>query len=108
MFLALEITNNGISSEAFVFFTAVVTMLGTLGAGILKLLSDNRALKKETEKSVEISEKAVENTQPVSNGFANRMDRKLDGLAEKIDRLDNRIDAHLSWHLNQETPKEKE
>lgn len=107
---------SGPSAPAWAFFTAI--SLGIIGilAQQLKAYSDVKQLKAQSEaarseasKAHKSAAQAEENTKSVSNGFANRMDAKLDGLAGSQEALfaivtsvDDRLSQHLHWHLEQE------
>ena len=117
MFLAETV--GGPSAPAWAFFTAI--SLGIIGilAQQLKAYSDIKQLKAQSEaarseasKAHQSAAQAEENTKNVSNGFVNRMDTKLDGLASSQEALfsivtsvDDRLSQHLHWHLEQETKK---
>jgi hypothetical protein len=48
------------------------------------------------------AEQTVKNTQNISNGFAKRVDNKLDVTISALQDIDNRLSDHLAWHLNNE------
>lgn len=110
MLQAIDINQNGISSEAFTFFTALIGLIGVIIGGIFKLISDNRTLKEEARSAVKNAETAVVNTQNISNGFAKSVQDKLDRIVIQIDDLESKFTGHLEWHVNHppsETKKEK-
>lgn len=107
------------SAPAWAFFTAIT--IGIIGviAQQLKARSDLKAIKAQTgEAKVEASKAhqsattAATNTKNVGNGFAGRMDRKLDEIAggqeallSLVTSVDDRLSQHLQWHLEQESKK---
>jgi hypothetical protein len=105
---AIDVAPGGPSAPAWAFFTAILTLC----AGIFTLLIRNRhelkMAKLSAEKAQEAAEKAQSNTANVSNGFADRMDRKLNAIALAIGELDKDFRDHLEWHLNNSTQKKEE
>lgn len=107
------------SAPAWAFFTAITLgIIGIIGQQ-LKARSDMKQLKLQTgeakseaSKAHQSAVKAQENTASVSNGFAHRMDTKLDEIAGSQEALlslvtsvDDRLSNHLQWHLEQEGKK---
>jgi hypothetical protein len=67
--------------------------------------SDTKGLQDVVQQASDNAEQAVTNTHSVSNGFAGRMDSKLDAITASQQNLQNAFREHLAWHLNKETPK---
>jgi hypothetical protein len=103
----IEIAPGGPSAPAWAFFTAILTLC----AGIITLQIRNRHELKMAKVSAENAEaaarKAESNTANVSNGFASRMDRKLDDVIKNQNELAKDFREHLEWHLNN-PPQKKE
>lgn len=110
------VTTGGPSAPAWAFFSAIsLALIAVLGQQ-LKARSDARVAKDqlervehETVKASESASKAVANTANVSNGFARRMDTKLDRVIESLQATNNALQkqeeafrAHLEWHLDKE------
>lgn len=108
MFLASEVVNdNGISSLALAFFTALFAMLTPVLVQVFKNKTAVRNLRDAVDTAAESAEAAKENTASVSNGFTSRLDRRFDSLDKKQDRLNELFQSHLEWHLHQETSERK-
>jgi hypothetical protein len=111
MLAAAELINdNGISAIALAFFTALFGMVGTVTIAVLQQRSKLRDIQNASDTMSDKADKAARNTEPIGNGFAARMDRKLDLLATNQDRLEQSnedisraIREHLEWHINKET-----
>lgn len=116
MFAQELISAGGPSGPAWAFFSAIsLALIGVL-AQQLKSRSDLKQLKASSERveneavqARESADKAQENTTNVSNGFANRVDRKLDGIIvalqatnESLRKQEEAHRAHLEWHLERE------
>ncbi len=95
------INNNGISTIGLGFFTAITAMIGIILPPILKDRSERREIKAKLEELAKLTAETKNNTKPVSNGFAARMDRKLDLLANNQDRLEEMLTEHFAWHLRE-------
>jgi uncharacterized FlaG/YvyC family protein len=96
MLLAGELINdNGISAIALAFFGALFSGLALLFQQVWQ--SRRNAIQASNE-----AKKAAANTQGVANGFAGSMGRKLDAINESVQRLDERLDKHIEFHLNKE------
>jgi len=110
------VTAGGPSAPAWAFFSAIsLALIAVLGQQ-LKARSDAKANKETLErveneaiKAHESASQAQENTTNVSNGFARRMDAKLDRLIDSIQATNNALQkqeeahrAHLEWHLKKE------
>lgn len=85
--------------------TAIMGLLTTVTVSVLRNRSLTKVVHSEVEKTAENAQLAVSNTASISNGFAGRMDRKLDGLAEGQRKLQEAFTEHLEWHLNKEAQK---
>lgn len=106
MILAELVTSNGPSAPAWAFFsTLTVGVLAIIGQQ-LKARSDLRRNQAETERAKVAANKAAEsaaqaekNTSAISNGFAGRVDSKLDRIFEAQQSTDKALREHLDWHL---------
>jgi hypothetical protein len=106
MVLVQELINDsGISAIGAAFFTALFAAVSAIGVAIVSNKRSTDKLKNETVKAAESAAEAAANTTNVSNGFVNRMDRKLDLLATNQDRLEVAFQEHLAWHTHKETQK---
>lgn len=109
----------GPSAPVWAFFTALsLALIGVL-AQQLKSRSDLKQLKATSErveneaiKAHESASQAQENTTNVSNGFARRVDSKLDGIAETVQatndalrETEKALREHLRWHLEEREKK---
>jgi hypothetical protein len=107
MLLAGELINdNGTSSVAFAFFTALLATTSATIIGIIKVRQDAKEAKDNALEASTAAKKAQTNTTNVSNGFASSVGGKLDSLIDgqiQIRRaVDDQADAlrkHLEWHL---------
>lgn len=117
MVTATELVNpdSGISIVAAAFFTSLFGMLGLVLVEVVRGRTKTKEAIGEVKKAAHSAEKAQENTKNVSNGFAERMDRKLDSqhrmldvLATNQDRLEEMFTEHLSWHLNQDSQERED
>lgn len=95
----------GPSAPVWAFFTAI-------SLGIIGLIAQQLAAKKaaneakiEASKSAESAATAAANTSNISNGFAGKVDRKLDRIIREQDSLSNAFREHLEWHLNNSKEK---
>jgi hypothetical protein len=98
------ISENGISVIAAAFFTALFAAVSAIGVQIVKNRGEVRDLRDVTVEAAEHAENAEKNTVNVSNGFARKVDTKLDQIIRKQDELEGSIREHLEWHLNNKTP----
>ncbi len=103
------ISDGGISQPALAFFGALFTLVGI----VLKMVSDSRKESRETRKEItnvsdavnqaaESAEKAVANTQNVSNGFARTVLARLESIDEKIESVSTTVNRHMEWHVHKE------
>lgn len=111
MYFAQEIiSDNGISAVALGFFT----LISTIGVALIQRQKRvENAVGEAAESANKAHESATEaqaNTKNVSNGFAARMDKKLDSLgdgqmllAKNMDRLEQALHDHVREHHNKET-----
>lgn len=99
------INDNGISAIAIGFFTALFAAVSAVGVAVVNSRHKTEELKDVTVKAAESAEAAQANTQNVSNGFVDRMDRKLDTVIQQQDNLENALTRHLEWHLNTKAQK---
>lgn len=96
------IASGGPSAPVWAFFTAIsIGILGIIGQQISSKRAASDA-KVEASKAAKNAQKAQENTAGISNGFAGRMDRKLDSISAEQIRQGNAIRKHLEWHLQKE------
>jgi len=102
----------GPSAPVWAFFTAIsLALIGVL-AQQLKARFDLKAARNEASKAHESAQAAQKNTASISNGFAGRVDRKLDDIGSAQESLlslvasvDERLSHHLEWHLEKEGNK---
>lgn len=107
MFLGAELVNdNGISTVALGFFTALFGAISATVIGVFQLKAKaNEArdaallAKDQAQKSTETVQKVQENTAGIANGFSSRMDRKLDTVITNQNELAKAFREHLEWHL---------
>jgi hypothetical protein len=107
----------GPSAPVWAFFSALsLALIGVL-AQQLKARSDLKQLKATSERveseAIQAHESAAtaqSNTQNVSNGFARRVDTKLDNIQSSINDTNNALRkteealrAHIEWHLREES-----
>lgn len=113
MLMSAELVNdNGISSVALVFFTA---LFGAIATVLVQVIKSKTAAREAAEKANEAQEKAEAaraNTVNVSNGFAGGVDRKLTVIVDEVqrvskgqDKLYQALQDHLQWHLEKEHTK---
>ncbi len=118
MILAEElVAPGGPSAPVWAFFTTITLALIGLLAQQLKSRADLKQLKATSErvedeaiKAHESAAQAQTNTTNVSNGFATRMDRKLDRITDTVEGTNNALRQtekalrdHLEWHLEKES-----
>lgn len=101
------INGNGISGVALAFFTVMIPLLITIVSGVFALMSQQRKANNAAGKAADKadiaaanSSKAAANTQSISNGFADRVDGKLDRIIYRQDTMEKAIQKHLEWHLD--------
>lgn len=73
---------------------ALLATLVAIGWGAIQA----RSARKEANVAVVHAEQAVQNTLPISNGFAGRIDDKLDVLLERSARLEQWQEDHDKRH----------
>jgi hypothetical protein len=102
-YLAEEIvTPGGPSAPAWAFFTAItLALIGIFGQQIAARRTAKET-KDEVTKAVESASAAQENTVNVSDGFAQRMDRKLDAITKQQHETNAALRRHLEWHIDKE------
>jgi hypothetical protein len=86
--------------------TAFFGLLTTVTVIVFRNRGDTKGLQDVVQQAADNAETAVTNTRSVSNGFANRMDFKLDQVIKNQDSLQIAFREHLEWHLNKEASKE--
>lgn len=94
------ISSNGISPVALGFFTALFGMLSTLITMHYRDRKEIRDARKASEEAAESAQRAQANTENVSNGFAG-------SVLAILKRLDERLDAHIEWHLENDRKDKK-
>lgn len=97
----------GPSAPAWAFFTAITTGILVIIGQQLKARYDAKLAKIAAEAAAANAQRAVDQTANVSNGFVDRMDRKLDKIGTVLARLDEDFRDHLEWHVNN-PPQERE
>lgn len=107
------VSPGGPSGPAWAFFTAItIALIGVLQQQLKqreetkRIREELRGAAKAANQASESAAQAQENTKNVSNGFANRVDRKLDAIAESQDELGKALRDHFEWHLKQRKDKE--
>jgi hypothetical protein len=88
------INTGSISAIALTAFAIII-------AGLGKVVVDLYQVKHKADDAKDASEKAVENTANISNGFAHNMGSKLDRILEQQSEMGTSLRDHLEWHLNQ-------
>lgn len=109
MSLADLISQNGPSAPAWAFFTALTSGVLLLIGQQLKVHSEVKRgnaeaeeAKSEAHKAAESATKAQKNTANLANGFAGRVDAKLDQIIVAQRDTDKALREHLKWHLDRE------
>jgi hypothetical protein len=116
MFYAAEadiVTNGGPSAPAWAFFTALTVGVLALITQQLNARSELRRIRTQTERTTSEASKAAKsavqaekNTQELSglsNGFAGRVDNKLDEILRVQQATEDALRDHLQWHLHRES-----
>jgi hypothetical protein len=81
------------------FLSVIATgILGILGQQVIAR-RDAKEAKGKAAIAADNAQQAVDNTKPVSNGFASRVDNKLDHIIQKQEDQDDVMRRHLEWHL---------
>lgn len=100
------IAPGGPSAPVWAFFTAISLAIVAIIAQQLKARSDFKQLKILSERTKDAAQEANEsatqaqtNTYSIANGFADRMDRKLDAIRASQISTDQALRDHLEWHL---------
>lgn len=99
------INDNGISTIALAFFSALFAALSAGVVGIFQVKSkaiEARNVALETKKE---AEQARLNTTNLSNGFADGVDSKLNRIIDNQTKLNDRLQNHLEWHV--ENPNQR-
>lgn len=86
--------SNTVSGPVLIGLSAVI-------AGIGKVIVDLYQIKHKATDAKNASEKAVKNTENVSNGFARSVDTKLNRIIKQQDKMDETLRDHLQWHIEQ-------
>lgn len=93
--------DGGISYVAAALFTGLFGFLGIIANNLFKARSEIR-------QAQDVTEEVKEQTEPVSNGFIERVDKNFETLIANQDRTENSVEqlqqvvqSHLTWHLNQ-------
>lgn len=97
------INGNSISGIALTCFSIIIGGIVTIVVQQLQIRAKQNEAKEAAITAAKSADEAKANTQNVSNGFANRMDRKLDNIATNQEELSRAFRDHLEWHLNKET-----
>lgn len=104
-----SVAPGGPSAPAWAFFTAItLAVLGILAqqltarSRLKELAANTKEAKSEATEARKSAETVAENTQAISNGFANRVDAKLSHIIEEQDRQGDALRKHLEWHLERE------
>lgn len=109
MYAAQELINDsGISVIGAAFFTGLFAFLTVIANNLFKARAEVRELGNATAQTLESAEAVQKNTEKVSNGFTDRVDKRLDTIVEygarneiRINELQKAIQGHLEWHLNE-------
>lgn len=102
MLLAADdiVAPGGPSAPVWAFFTAIsLALIAVIGQQISARRQAHDA-KIEATKAAKNAKAAQENTASLSNGFASRVDRKLDAIITEQDSQGDALRKHLEWHLN--------
>jgi hypothetical protein len=104
---------DSLPQEGIVYVVAAIAVplfgfLGIIVTGLFKLRSEAREARSETDKAVEGIATVEANTEALSHGFPDRVDRKLDEIGDTAARLESRltrvestVTSHLEWHINE-------
>jgi hypothetical protein len=102
MFLAQELINdNGISTIAIGFFTALFGCVSAIAVGIFQLKGKARDAEMAALEARDEAVSVKENTKNVSNGFANSVDVRLDRIMANQEDLSRALREHIKWHLTE-------
>lgn len=101
MYLAEElVTSGGPTAPAWAFFTAItLALIGVIAQQIAARRAANEA-KIEAAKAASNAQQAKDNTAPLANGFASRIDFKLDAIRDEQAQTNGALRKHLEWHLD--------
>jgi hypothetical protein len=93
----------GPSAPVWAFLSAIsLAIIGLIGAEFKSRREMRGRLndaKSNAEEAANSAKKAQANTAALSNGFAGRMDTKLDTLIDEQRKQGNALRQHLEWHL---------
>lgn len=104
--LPVEISNTA-SGPVIIGILAIIGACGKILIELYRIKHKAENVQTTADDAKAASEKAVQNTANVSNGFARDVGGKLDRIIESQMDLGKRLENHLQWHLEQ-TGKEKE
>jgi hypothetical protein len=94
------IAPGGPSAPVWIFLTTIVSGVFLTIQQLIKAKHEAREARSEASKAAESAAEAASNTQSVSNGFAGRVDRKLDRIIASQSETDKALREHLRWHLD--------
>jgi hypothetical protein len=107
MYLAVEdlVSPGGPSGPVWAFLSAIsLGILGIIGQQLTSRRNVSSKLdeaKDKAGKAAKDAATAAKNTSSISNGFAGRMDSKLDSIIAEQDRQGDALRKHLEWHLSE-------
>lgn len=90
----------GPSVPVWAFLSTLTVGVGAIIQQVISLKARTREAQDEARKAAESATTAAENTRSVSNGFAGRVDTKLDSIIEAQRATDAALREHLRWHLD--------
>jgi hypothetical protein len=102
------VSPGGPSAPAWGFFIAISTGILAIIGQQLKARYDAKLAKLAAEAAAKNARQAAENTANVSNGFVDRVDRKLDKIGTVLASFDEDFRNHLEWHINNPPQKKEE
>lgn len=79
--------------------TALLPIVGMLLKLMLDTRKESRGANEAATEAKEGAEKAVSNTQNISNGFARTVLTELHEIRKDQQEMSGQLTEHLSWHL---------
>lgn len=87
-----DLGQNTINPPALTLFIAVVS-------GIVAVLIEVVKTRRRADEARESVKKVVENTAPLSNGFAGDVIRHLESIERRTVRVEDALQKHMEWHI---------
>lgn len=105
--MSAELFNdNGISYVAAAFFTGLFTLLGIVARGVFdtrtKTLERLEEVSREATEARDKATQAQQNTIPLSAGFIDRMDKRLETFERLLTHVEKQVESHMNWHMQQQ------